>query len=69
MKKFVLYNPRLGAYISKLSYSRRDKGYQIEYTQSKFGVRFWNSASSAESQAQRVFDWSREVPLEVHQIQ
>ena len=45
------------------------KGYQIEYTQSKFGVRFWNSASSAESQAQRVFDWSREVPLEVHQIQ
>ena len=40
MKKFVLYNPRLGAYVSKLSYSRRDKGYQIEYTQSKFGVRF-----------------------------
>ena len=25
MKKFVLYNPRIGAYVSKLSYSRRDK--------------------------------------------
>lgn len=69
MKKFVLYNPRIGAYVSQLSYSRRDKRYHIEYTQSKFGVRFWNSASSAESQAQRVFDWSHDVLLEVHQIQ
>lgn len=45
------------------------KGIRLSILKVNLEFVFWNSASSAESQAQRVFDWSREVPLEVHQIQ
>lgn len=68
MKKYALYNPSNDQYVSYLLYNRKTKTYVIEYTRSVYSIRFWNLRSSAEAQAQRVFDWNRNVALEVHEL-
>jgi len=68
MTRFALYNPKLDQYISYLQYNRKTKTYDIEYTRNVYSIRLWNLRSSAEAQAQRVFDWNRNVALEVREI-
>ena len=68
MKKFALYNPSIDQYVSYLLYNRKTKTYEIEYTRNVYSIRLWNLRSSAEAQAQRVFDWNRNVALEVREI-
>lgn len=68
MKKFALYNPSIDQYVSYLLYNRKTKTYDIEYTRNVYSIRLWNLHSSAEAQAQRVFDWNRNVALEVREI-
>lgn len=68
MKKFALYNPSIDQYVSYLLYNRKTKTYDIEYTRNVYSIRLWNLRSSAEAQAQRVFDWNRNVALEVREI-
>ena len=68
MKKFALYNPSIDQYVSYLLYNRKTKTYDIEYTRNVYSIRLWNLRSSAEAQAQRVFDWNRNITLEVHEL-
>ena len=68
MKKFALYNPSIDQYVSYLLYNRKTKTYDIEYTRNVYSIRLWNLRSSAESQAQRVFGWNRNVALEVKEL-
>lgn len=40
----------------------------MEFTRNLHSIRFWKMKASAESQAQRIFDWNRNVALEVVEI-
>ena len=68
MRNFALYSPSNDLYISYLSYNRKTKSYDIEFTRSLRAIRFWKMKASAEAQAQRVFDWNRNLALEVREI-
>lgn len=68
MRNFALYDPSSGQYVSYLSYNRKTKQYEIEFTRNLHAIRFWKMKASAEAQAQRVFDWNRNVALEVKEI-
>ena len=68
MRNFALYNPSNDLYVSYLSYNRKTKSYDIEFTRSLHAIRFWHIKASAEAQAQRVFEWNRNVALEVKEI-
>lgn len=68
MKRFALYHPFSGKYVSNLSYVRRKKGYNFQLTHNVNEIRVWNTKSSAEAQAQRLFAWNRNVSLEVREI-
>lgn len=68
MKRFALYHPFSGKYVSNLSYDRRRKGYNFQLTHNVNEIRVWNTKSSAEAQAQRLFAWNRNVALEVREI-
>ena len=68
MRRFALYHPSSDQYVSYLQYNRKTKQYDIEFTRSLHSIRFWKMKSSAEGQAQRVFDWNRNVALEVREI-
>ena len=68
MKMFALYHPFTGKYVSNLSYDRRNKKYNFELTYGMYKIRYWNSRSSAEAQAQRIFASDRNVALEVKEI-
>lgn len=68
MKKFALYHPFSGKYVSNLVYDRKTKQYSFQLTYDMYKIRYWNSRSSAEAQAQRLFAWNRNVGLEVKEI-
>ena len=68
MRNFVLYNPSSDLYVSYINFNRKTKQYDIEFTRNLHSIRFWNAKASAESQAQRIFDWNRNVALEVREI-
>lgn len=68
MRRFALYHPSSDQYVSYLQYNRKTKQYDIEFTRSLHSIRFWKMKSSAEGQAQRIFDWNRNVALEVREI-
>ena len=68
MRQFVLYHPFTGKYVSDLSYNRKTKQYSFELTYDLYKIRYWNSRSSAEAQAQRMFACDRNVALEVKEI-
>lgn len=68
MRRFALYHPSSDQYVSYLQYNRKTKQYDIEFTRDLYSIRFWKMKASAESQAQRVFDWNRGLALEVVEI-
>lgn len=68
MKKFVLCSTFSGRCISNLSYDRKNKKYNFELTYDMYKIRYWNSRSSAEAQAQRMFACDRNVALEVKEM-
>lgn len=68
MKKFVLCSTFTGKYVSNLFYDRKNKKYNFELTYDMYKIRYWNSRSSAEAQAQRIFACDRNVALEVKEI-
>ena len=68
MKWFVLYLPSTGKYVSDLSYNRKTKQYDLQLTNNFGEIKLWNSRSSAEAQAQRIFACDRNVALEVKEI-
>lgn len=68
MRRFALYHPGSDQYVSCLSYNRKTNSYEIEFTRNLHSIRFWNTKASAESQAQRVFGWNRNVALEVKEL-
>lgn len=68
MRRFALYHPSSDQYVSCLSYNRKTNSYEIEFTRNLHSIRLWNTKASAESQAQRVFGWNRNIALEVREI-
>lgn len=68
MKRFALYHAGSDQYVSYLQYNRKTKSYDLEFTRNLHSIRFWKMKASAESQAQRVFDWNRDTALEVREI-
>lgn len=68
MKRFALYHLGSDQYVAYLQYNRKTKSYDIEFTRNLHSIRFWKIKSSAEAQAQRVFDWNRDIALEVREI-
>ena len=68
MRNFALYHPGCDQYVSYLAFNRKTKQYEIEFTRNLHAIRFWKMKASAEAQAQRVFDWNRNVALEVKEI-
>lgn len=68
MKRFALYPLGSDQYVAYLQYNRKTKSYDIEFTRNLHSIRFWKIKSSAEAQAQRVFDWNRDIALEVREI-
>lgn len=69
MRNFALYDPSSGQYVSYVAFNRKIKSYDIEFTRDLHSIRFWKMKSSAEGQAQRIFDWNRNLALEVREIQ
>lgn len=52
-----------------IAFSRKGrKGYNFQLTHNVNEIRVWNTKSSAEAQAQRLFAWNRNVALEVREI-
>lgn len=68
MRNFALYNPSNDLYVSYVAFNRKTKSYDIEFTRDLHSIRFWKMKSSAEGQAQRIFDWNRNLALEVREI-
>lgn len=68
MHNFALYDPSSGQYVSYVAFNRKTKQYDIEFTHNLHSIRFWKMKSSAEGRAQRIFDWNRNLALEVREI-
>lgn len=68
MKKFILCSTFSGRLISNLSYDRKNKKYHVQLTDNLNEARVWKTKAGAEAQAQRLFDWNRNVGLEVKEI-
>ena len=68
MRNFALYDPSSGQYVSYVAFNCKTKSYDIEFTRDLHSIRFWKMKASAEAQAQRVFDWNRNVALEVREL-
>ena len=68
MRRFVLSSPFSGRLISNLSYDRKEKQYRVQLTDNLNEARIWKTKASAESQAQRLFEWNRHVPFEVKEV-
>ena len=68
MRMFVLSSTFSGRLISNLSYDRKGKQYHVQLTDNLNEARVWKTKSSAEAQAQRLFEWNRHVPFEVKEI-
>lgn len=68
MRRFALYHSGSDQYISYLQYNRKTKQYDIEFTRDLYAIRFWKMKASAEAQAQRIFDWNRNLALEVREL-
>lgn len=68
MRNFALYNPSNDLYVSYVTFNRKTKSYDIEFTRELQSIRFWKMKSSAEGQAQRIFDWNRNIALEVREL-
>ena len=66
MKKFALYHPFSGKYVSNLSYDR--KRYNFKLTHNLNEISIWRTKSGAEAQARRLFAWYRNVVLEVKEL-
>ena len=68
MRNFALYDPSSGHYVSYVAFNRKTKSYDIEFTRDLHSIRFWKMKASAKGQAQRIFEWNRNVALEVREI-
>lgn len=68
MRNFALYNPSNDLYVSYVAFNRKTKRYDMEFTRSLHSIRFWKIKSSAEAQVQRIFEWNRDIALEVREI-
>lgn len=68
MKKFVLFHPGSGKYVSHIYYNRRVKQYDILFTYRLYEAKVWNSRKDAEAQAQRIFVKHSDIALEVKEI-
>ena len=68
MKRFALYHPFSGKYVSNLSYDRKTKKYNFRLTHNVNEISIWRTRSGAEAQARRLFVWYRNVVLEVKEI-
>ena len=68
MHNFALYNPSNDLYVSYVAFNRKTKQYDIEFTCDLHSIRFWKMKASAEGQAQRIFDWNRNLVLEVREL-
>lgn len=49
MKKFVLYHPFSGKYVSNLSYDRKSKKYNFKLTHNLNEISTWGTRSGAEA--------------------
>lgn len=68
MKKFVLYHPSSGRYVSSVVYDRLSRQYLVKFTLRLSEVKIWSNRSGAESQAQRIFARHKNFVLEVKEI-
>ena len=68
MRRFILSSTFSGRLISNLSYDRKEKQYRVQLTDNLNEARVWKTKSSAEAQAQRLFEWNRRVPFEVKEV-
>lgn len=68
MRRFVLYHPSSGNYVSSVSYDRSNRRYLVKFTNKISELKIWSNRSYAESQAQRIFASNRNLSLEVKEI-
>lgn len=68
MRRFVLYHPSSGTYVSSVSYDRSNRQYLVKFTNKISELKIWSNRSYAESQAQRIFASNRNLSLEVKEI-